>query len=122
MFETLQRYWEHRKSRHTDGQGATCLCCGECCEAFGGHLNASKADLERWRSQGRVDLFSRVNRLGWIWCNPQTGQPETRCPFLKRSEAGTALCSINETKPDICRDYPTLAHGHRCLHGRFLKD
>lgn len=97
-----------------------CTCCGNCCTAFGGHLNASRGDLERWRREGREDLLSRVNRLGWIWMAPQTGQPEGTCPFLGRS--GTeAFCRIHDTKPAMCRDYPTLAHGHRCLRGGFLK-
>jgi uncharacterized protein len=100
---------------------STCLCCGECCESFGWHLNASRADLERWKQTGREDLLSRVNRLGWIWINPHTGQQEERCPFIKRTSPETALCSIQDTKPDMCRDYPTLAHGHHCLRGWFLK-
>jgi len=31
------------------------------------------------------------------------------------------ICSISDTKPDICRDYPTMAHGFRYLSGVFLK-
>ena len=53
--------------------------------------------------------------------NPDTGRLEDVCPFLHRSDAGSALCEIHDTKPDMCRDYPTLAHGHRCLRGGFLK-
>lgn len=119
MIECITRWW-----RGTAGgrqkQETRCLCCGECCQAFGGHLNASRVDLERWASQGRQDLLERVNRLGWIWIDPLTGQPEERCPFIKRLDDRTATCSIHETKPDMCRDYPTLAHGHKCLRGMFL--
>jgi len=97
-----------------------CACCGNCCELFGGHLNASRPDLERWRRLGREDLLNRVNRLGWIWVDPQTGQREKRCPFLRRLSSDQAVCSIQEIKPDICRAYPTLAHGRRCLRGVFL--
>lgn len=115
------KHWLFRKPRAKKQLKTGCLCCGDCCEAFGWHLNASKADLERWRLQGREDLLERVNRLGWIWINPQTGRSEDKCPFIKRLDDKTASCSIHETKPAMCRDYPTLAHGHQCLRGWFLK-
>lgn len=121
MIETLKQWlhctWmEDRKREKT-----RCLCCGECCKAFGGHLHTSKRDLERWQSEGRSDLLDRVNRLGWIWVDPQTKQLEDPCPFIEQTGPQTAICSIYETRPDICRDYPTLAHSHRCLRGGFLK-
>ena len=120
MFEALKRWLRIRTTR-SEGQETRCACCGSCCESFGGHLTASAADLERWRREGREDLLSRVNRLGWIWIDPRTGQPEQSCPFLVRTGSDTAICGIHQTKPAICRDYPTLAHGHRCLRGGFLK-
>lgn len=98
-----------------------CACCGRCCESFGGHLNASQRDIERWKSEGRDDLLARVNHLGWIWVDPRTGRLEDPCPFIEKSADNCGLCLIHDTKPDICRDYPTLAHGHRCLSGVFLK-
>lgn len=98
-----------------------CLCCGRCCEAFGGHLEASEADLERWRRLGREDLLRRVSAIGWIWMNPETGELEPTCPFLERTGPETAICSIQELKPDICRSYPTVAHGRQCLRGVFLE-
>ena len=119
MYETMKK-WLQRTMPVPAGQKAGCLCCGQCCEAFGGHLHASGADLERWRKTGRDDLLSRVNRLGWIWTDPQTGRLEERCPFIERTGPETAICGIHETKPDMCRDYPTLAHGHHCLRGWFL--
>lgn len=88
---------------------------------FGGHLSASKADVARWRKQGRDDLLARVSSYGWIWMNPETGRVEDRCPFLVRTGPETAACSIQDVKPDMCRDYPTLAHGNRCLSGVFLR-
>lgn len=119
MLEILNQ-WLHGNATRAEPPVAGCLCCGECCESFGGHLNASKSDLERWQRQGRADLLSRVNRLGWIWVDPLTKQMEQRCPFLAKMENETVLCSINDTKPDMCRAYPTLAHGRRCLRGVFL--
>lgn len=98
-----------------------CACCGSCCEYFGGHLHASDHDMERWRREGREDLLCRVNRLGWIWVDPETKELLERCPFIARISEQQSICSIQETKPDICRAYPTLAHGKRCLRGGFLK-
>jgi len=98
----------------------TCLQCGQCCESFGGHLHASPRDLQRWREKGRQDLLHSVNRLGWIWVDPQTKQPLATCPHLDRSDPEHARCAIQEIKPDMCRAYPTLAHGKRCLRGVFL--
>jgi len=120
MIEAL-KLWLQSMTTGRKRQETGCACCGECCAAFGGHLNASGTDLKRWRSQGSTDLLERVNRLGWIWVDPRTKQPEQSCPFIERTGPDTACCSIYETRPDICRDYPTLAHGRRCLRGVFLK-
>jgi Fe-S-cluster containining protein len=120
MFTTLTRLIVG-KERRTERKETRCGCCGDCCRAFGGHLNASRADLDRWRKEGREDLLCRVNRLGWIWYDPKSGDPEEKCPFLAQTDLETAFCSIHETKPAMCRDYPTVAHGRRCLHGIFLE-
>lgn len=98
----------------------TCRQCGQCCESFGGHLQASSHDQARWREQGRHDLLERTNRLGWIWVDPETKQLVSPCPHIDRSDPEHVRCKIYEMRPDICRSYPTLAHGKRCLGGVFL--
>jgi Fe-S-cluster containining protein len=120
IVKVLQR-WLRKGTVGRKERISGCLCCGKCCELFGGHLNASKADIERWRNLGREDLLNRVNRCGWIWVDPDTKRLEETCPFLRRTEPETAHCAIHDVKPDICRAYPTLAHGRRCLRGVFLK-
>lgn len=119
MFESLKRML--KGSVEPEKLEIHCLCCGECCESFGGHLHASDHDLERWQREGREDLLRRVNRLGWIWMDPETKALLERCPFITRINDQQSICGIQETKPDICRAYPTLAHGKRCLRGGFLK-
>lgn len=116
MLGLLKKWFEP-----VDVGSSSCACCGHCCESFGGHLRATEQDMKRWRSEGRDDLLARINRLGWIWVDPKTKQLEDPCPFIERTPDHKGLCRINETKPDMCRDYPTLAHGHRCLSGVFLK-
>lgn len=122
MLDTLKSWLQPGTSAPSAAQKETrCLCCGKCCRYFGGHLHASAHDMERWKKQGRDDLLNRVNRLGWIWVDPETKQMLDPCPFLEQADEQRWICSINETKPDICRDYPTIAHEFRCLSGGFLK-
>jgi hypothetical protein len=94
-----------------------CRGCGACCEHFGGHLRASGSDLTRWRAEGRQELLRRVNRLGWIWVDPDSSKPLARCPFLDRTGPESARCLIHDTKPEMCRAYPTLAHRRQCVRG-----
>lgn len=117
--DALKR-WLQRLGFLQEKKETKCLGCGKCCESFGGHLRVSPADIERWQRLGRAGLLSRVNRLGWIWVDPQTQRLEERCPFLERTGPETAHCTIHSIKPDICRAYPTIAHGRRCLRGGFL--
>jgi Fe-S-cluster containining protein len=121
MYETIKRMLHLERGSGQASGSAGCACCGRCCEFFGGHLHVTPRDLERWRRQGREDLLSRVNRLGWIWVDPQTKRREDRCPFIERSPDNKGLCRIHDTKPDMCRAYPTIAHGRRCVSGVFLK-
>jgi len=118
MLASLKRLFKDTVG--TEQHEAHCLCCGECCESFGSHLHASEHDKLRWQREGREDLLARVNRLGWIWVDPDTKESLDRCPFILATPGKQKICAIQETKPDICRDYPTLAHGKRCLHGVFL--
>lgn len=119
MVEAL-KHWLRSWTFRQEKKETKCLGCGKCCESFGGHLTTSRADIERWERLGRTDLLSRVNRLGWIWVDPQTKRLEERCPFLEQTGPENARCIIHEIKPDICRAYPTLAHARRCLRGVFL--
>jgi Fe-S-cluster containining protein len=109
--------WVRAAPPKTQGR---CLCCGTCCRLFGGHLQASKADIERWTRLGRDDLLRRVSPIGWIWMNPETGRFEHSCPFLGQTGEGPAPCAIHDVKPDICRAYPTIAHARRCVRGVFV--
>ncbi len=103
----------NRQERRPKG----CRACGQCCQLFGGHLHASASDLKRWREMGRDDLVQRVNRLGWIWVDPQTKARIEICPFLQPTGPQSSGCAIHDLKPDICKAYPTLAHGRRCVRG-----
>ena len=94
-----------------------CQACGVCCELYGNRLRATPGDLERWQREGRADLLARVGDRGAIWCDSVTGERLDDCPFLAREGPDRARCRIHATKPRICRDYPTAAHGRRCVRG-----
>jgi hypothetical protein len=63
MFTAL-KIWLGSDALNKKNRESRCACCGNCCETFGGHLNATKDDLQRWRREEREDLLGRVNRLG----------------------------------------------------------
>ncbi len=120
MIETLAN-WLRKSDALGNPAQSGCKAYGKCCELFGGHLNAFRADLERWRSLGREDLLVRFNRLGWTWVDPQSIGRLDRRPFHYRSESGGSRCAIHEVKPDMCRAYPTLPHSHLCVGcGHFI--
>lgn len=96
------------------GQPA-CLACGVCCDLWGGHLRATPRDLARWRAEGRKELLARVGRRDEIWVDPASGERLELCPFLVRTGFETAHCAIHQTKPELCRAYPTRVHGDRCV-------
>ena len=110
----LVRWFRNRGGRRN---GPRCRTCGLCCELYGGNLRASRADMERWRGEGRRDLLDRVNALGWIWIDSGSGRVSKQCPFLVRSDPRRVTCGIHDTKPQMCREYPTLAHAKRCVGG-----
>jgi Fe-S-cluster containining protein len=97
-----------------------CHACGRCCEAFGGFLRASQADLTLWEKLGREDLLAHAGKTGWLWLDPKTGQRLEDCPYLRRNDMGQGLCAIHEIKPSVCRSYPSEAVGRRCVCGVYF--
>ncbi|PLX42205.1 MAG: hypothetical protein C0609_10255 [Deltaproteobacteria bacterium] len=97
-----------------------CSACGICCDLYGFTLAAEAEDVERWQAEGRGDLLAMVGEDGLLWLNPSTGEHLDHCPHLGRVKNGgslRALCSIHDTKPLICRGYPTELHGRKCVGG-----
>ena len=96
---------------------AGCRVCGTCCELFGHAVRASAMDRERWEEEGRADILVWLSEDGVMTVNRVTGRDASPCPFLERSASDRAICSINDTKPAFCRNYPTAVHGGRCVLG-----
>jgi len=110
--------------------GDPCDQCGLCCTLYRGTNWARISDLLRWYDEGRPDILvhviastkdgepvncMRVTRetLGGLicrdgWVDPDTRQYIERCPFLRQAGEKRWICSIHDTKPDICRSYNPL--------------
>lgn len=67
-------------------------------------IGISKSDTDRWEREGRSDIVAQVGEYAG-WRNPGP------CPFLAAADAKRQVCSIYETRPATCREYP-LAIGH----------
>jgi len=95
-----------------------CKRCGKCCVKFTGTLSATKEDILRWRKEGRDDIIAYVYFMGDDWgdlfFHPETGgEIHDRCPFLRKiRNKNEYKCMIEETKPEVCRNYP---HGRKCI-------
>ncbi|OIQ63228.1 flagellin N-methylase [mine drainage metagenome] len=105
----------HSDSPLPQSVGDGCTRCGKCCTnaSYMLTLFATPNDILRWRREGRSDIlryapvFQEIGSAD-LWIDPVSGNELSRCPFLKRSRGagGKYLCSIHETRPDVCRGYP----------------
>ena len=93
-----------------------CRMCGHCCRHLDYHKEVAARDVTRWQSQGRTDILEWVGitkgedqkPIYRIWITPGTNQYTQSCPFIKRGASNDQwVCAIQETKPEICRQYPT---------------
>ena len=85
----------------------TCNQCGKCCIKYSdGGLSASPSEIDWWEDN-RPEIFKYVNN-GNIWAHPDTGEPLSRCPWLRFDpSAKTYRCEIYHDRPEDCRHYPT---------------
>lgn len=62
-------------------------------------LGVSDEDMARWRREGRTDILEQVSaERGWL--------APGRCVFLRDTGTGAQSCSIYDTRPETCREYP----------------
>lgn len=104
-----------------------CERCGSCCVQLKGIINISGEDIKRWIKDGRMDILQYC--AGWsngcltlskkrlerhlngsvnmeMWFDPENGNDIFLCPFLRKKPADEQFeCMIQDTKPEICRDY-----------------
>jgi Fe-S-cluster containining protein len=88
-----------------------CSMCAKCCAEQGHGLTITREDYKRWRYQRRTDILryvwkpERSNGFGDIWIDPKTGEDLDHCPFLVKVGRRKPVCSIHDTKPEICREF-----------------
>ena len=83
--------------------------CGECCRAPV-ILITKPSDYRRWTRQGRSDILRYVSvppvqGYGDLWINIEGGEEQSYCPFIKKVEHSKYICTIQTTKPKVCREY-----------------
>ncbi len=67
-------------------------------------IGISEPDTSRWKRQGRADILAKTSVYsGWKEAGP--------CPFLVPLSGGRHGCSIYDTRPATCIEYP-LAVDH----------
>src|SRR5262245_36840773 len=77
-------------------------------------IGISEPDITRWKSQGRTDILARLGELsGWLEPGP--------CPFLVAVGAGRYGCSIYETRPATCREFPIAVDHMRFVDCEMLE-
>ena len=109
----------------TGMEGFECRQCGYCCKPLEYRNELTAADVARWKQQNRIDILPWVgtSRRGKgeivyrMWVNPDTLRFVEICPFIEeRSPENRWVCTIHNTKPEICRHYP-VSRKHALMTG-----
>jgi len=96
----------------TEMEKFECVQCGHCCLDLSDAYQASvpETDVLRWERENRYDILEWVDTfagLNDIWISPKTGEPVSRCPWLRKlPKKDKYICGIHETKPEHCRNFP----------------
>jgi uncharacterized protein len=69
-----------------------CLRCGQCCRVL--IIEIEQADIDREKS---------LKKYATPFGDNGTYMLQTPCPFLQNN-----MCSIYETRPDVCRDFKPM--------------
>jgi len=93
-------------------KGFRCKRCGRCCLKLGDEIGIRENDIFRWKKQGRKNILAWVyiypfkNPRGDAWFHPRTTKEVDRCPWLKRLQNKKYICTIQNTKPEACKEFP----------------
>lgn len=100
----------HQHERECMGSQFTCTLCGRCCNGFGRYitinqkvggaygcsLSLTKESFMAVLDPGRSALFSDTSY--------QNEHPQA-CPFLRKEDEKTIICTIYQSRPRFCREY-----------------
>jgi Fe-S-cluster containining protein len=83
--------------------------CGYCCRAPIA-LIVMLEDYERWKRQGRSDILRYASArtsegCGTLWIDADKDKELSYCPFLKKVGGDKHICTIQDTKPTVCREF-----------------
>lgn len=86
-----------------------CSQCGLCCRAPV-VLITKPSDYKRWVKQGRDDILKYasvppVKGYGDFWMDIQGTEESVFCPFIRKTGEDTYTCSIQDTKPEVCKRF-----------------
>ena len=86
----------------------SCQQCGKCCFVDVAAY-AEQCDFDRWRAENRQDILDVIERHHLVWAgdrliSSESGDSPKECSFLY-NEGNKWLCSIYETRPQVCRNY-----------------
>ena len=96
----------------TEMEKFKCVQCGHCCLDLSDAYQTSvpDSDVKRWKHKNRSDILKWVDTfagLNDIWISPKTGEPASRCPWLRKlPKKNKFICRIHDTKPEHCRNFP----------------
>jgi len=106
------------KQDKSETKNFICLQCGNCCR-WAGFRYVLKEDKDRWLKEGRKDILKYVGEKTVGDCGEDAytftaypvisdikkGLDRKPCVFLKKKDKKYE-CSIHDTKPIVCREYP----------------
>jgi len=83
--------------------------CGECCQAPV-ILITKPSDYRRWVHQGRSDILHYASvppRQGYgdLRIDIKAGEGPSYCPFIKKISRYKYICTIQDTKPKVCKEF-----------------
>jgi len=86
-----------------------CSMCGRCCKAPV-ILITKPGDYRRWIRQGRSDILRYASvrtRQGYgdLRIDAEAGEGLSYCPFIKTVSHYKYICTIQDTKPKVCKEF-----------------
>ena len=83
--------------------------CGECCRAPV-ILITKPVDYRRWKRQGRSDILQcasvpPLQGYGDLWIDIKDSEGSSYCPFIKKFSHNKYNCTIQDTKPKVCKEF-----------------
>lgn len=99
------------KEWYADGLAFTCTQCGNCCTGPPGYVWFSDEEGRAIAAHLGLSVNEFLKRythrvMGRWSLNEQRSEQGYDCIFLRRDEAGKALCSIYQVRPTQCRTWP----------------